>query len=86
MLGREVTRLPDLRTHRVDLHAAAPRDGRYDAGVMLPQTINSGDKDTFGPMLDWSDPGRITLSGQRTGARGMDLYRVRYALPRELAD
>lgn len=79
-------RAPDFRSDRVDLYAAAPRDGRYDAGTVLPQTVNSGDKDTYGPMLDWSDPGRITVSGQRTGARDMDLYLVRYTLPRELSD
>jgi Tol biopolymer transport system component len=79
-------RAPDFRNDRVDLYAAAPRDGRYDAGIVLPQTINSGDKDTYGPMLDWSDPGRITISGQRAGARDMDLYLVRYALPRAPSD
>lgn len=79
-------RAPDFRNDRVDLYAAAPRDGRYDAGTVLPQTVNSGDKDTYGPMLDWSDPGRITVSGQRAGARDMDLYLVRYTLPREHSD
>ncbi len=79
-------RAPDFRNDRVDLYAAAPRDGRYDAGIVLPQTINSGDKDTYGPMLDWSDPGRITVSGQRAGARDMDLYLVRYTLPRAPSD
>lgn len=79
-------RAPDFRSDRVDLYAAAPRDGRYDAGTVLPQTVNSGDKDTYGPMLDWSDPRRITVSGQRAGARDMDLYLVRYTLPHEPSD
>jgi TolB protein len=79
-------RAPDFRSDRVDLYAAAPRDGRYDVGTVLPQTVNSGDKDTYGPMLDWSDPGRITVSGQRAGARDMDLYLVRYTLPHEHSD
>lgn len=79
-------RAPDFRSDRVDLYAAAVHDGRYAIGKMLPQTINSGDKDTYGPMLDWSDPGRITVSGQRAGARDMDLYLVRYTLPRGQSD
>jgi TolB protein len=79
-------RAPDFRNGRVDLYAAAMRDGRYDAGAMLPQTVNSGEKDTYGPMLDWSNPDRITISGQRAGARGMDLYLVRYTLPQAPSD
>jgi TolB protein len=79
-------RAQDFRKDRVDLYAAAPRDGHYDVGTVLPQTVNSGGKDTYGPMLDWSDPGRITVSGQRAGARDMDLYLVRYTLPREHSD
>lgn len=79
-------RAADFRSDRVDLYAAAARDGHYDAGTVLPQTVNSGDKDTYGPMLDWSDPGRITVSGQRAGARDMDLYLVRYTLPRDHSD
>lgn len=79
-------RAPDLRHHRVDLYAAALRDGRYDAGTLLPQTVNSGDRDSYGPMLDWSRPGRMTVSGQRAGARGMDLYLVRYTLPHAPSD
>lgn len=76
-------RAPDFRSDRVDLYSASRSDGRYDAGTLLPQTVNSGDKDTYGPMLNWSDPGRFTISGQRAGTRGMDLYLVRYRLKRE---
>jgi TolB protein len=76
-------RAPDFRTDRVDLFSASPRDGRYGAGTVLPQTVNSGDQNTYGPMLDWSQPGRFSVSARRAGAAGMDLYLVRYALERE---
>lgn len=73
-------RAPDFRTDRVDLFSASSRDGRYDIGTVLPQTVNSGDQNTYGPMLDWSQPDRFSVSGRRAGATGMDLYLVRYRL------
>ena len=76
-------RAADFRTDRVDLFSASSRDGRYDAGTVLPQAVNSGDQNTYGPMLDWSQPDRFSVSGRRAGATGMDLYLVRYALKRE---
>jgi TolB protein len=76
-------RAPDFRTDRVDLFSASSRDGRYDAGTVLPQTVNSSDQNTYGPMLDWSQPDRFSVSGRRAGATGMDLYLVRYTLQRE---
>ena len=74
-------RAKDFRVGRVDLFVATRRKGQYDNGVLLPLQINTPDKDTYGPMLDWSNPDRITFSGQREGARDMDLYVVRYRLP-----
>jgi TolB protein len=71
-------RAKDFRKDRVDLFYAALNDGRYDAGTLLPLDINHTKTDTYGPMLDWSTPGTLTFSGQRDGARGMDLYLVRY--------
>lgn len=71
-------RAGDFRTDRVDLFVSAHRSGRYDVGVPLPPSINSGENDTYGPMLDWSNPDRLTFSGQRAGAQDMDLYLVRY--------
>lgn len=73
------SRAADLRKDRIDLFAAAPRGARYPAGTRLPQGAN-GDKDSYGPMLDWSSPGWLTFSAQRPGSGGMDLYRVRYRL------
>jgi hypothetical protein len=75
------SRAPDLRKDRIDLFAAAPRDTRYPAGTRLPQGAN-GDKDSYGPMLDWSAPGRLTFSARRLGSGGMDLHRIRYRLKR----
>ena len=72
-------RAKNFRTDRVDLFAAAPANGRYDAGSLLPLSVN-GDKDAYGPMLDWSNPKRFTFSAQRDGASSMDLYLVGYAL------
>ena len=76
-------RAGDFRTDRVDLFHALARDGRYDAGTMLPQSVNSGADgkgDSYGTMLDWSRPGSFTFSAQRPGAKGMDLYTVCYRL------
>lgn len=76
-------RAADFRADRVDLYfSAMSRDGGYDAGTVLPQTVNSGEHDTYGPMLDWSQPDRFTVSARRAGAAGMDLYLVRYTLER----
>jgi Tol biopolymer transport system component len=76
-------RAPDLRKDRVDLHVAAWHGAGYEAGTRLPQTANSGEQDTYGAMLDWSRPDRITISGHRAGSRDVDLYLVRYTLQAE---
>lgn len=75
-------RAMNFRTDRVDLFFAVSQAGRYDEGTLLPQTVNSGDQDTYGAMLDWSQPNRLTVSTRRTGAASMDMYLVRYALRR----
>jgi TolB protein len=72
-------RAMDFRTDRVDLFHASPVDGRYDVGSVLPTAVNN-QNDTYGPMLDWSDPNRLTFSGQRREEGGTDLYLVRYRL------
>ncbi len=76
-------RAGDFRTDRVDLFHASVRHGRYDVGTRLPRSVNSGadgQGDSYGPMLDWSRPGRLTFSAQRPGAKGMDLYTIGYRL------
>lgn len=74
------SRAPDLTKNRIDLFAASPVGKRYPTGVRIDR-IN-GDKDSYGPMLDWSAPDRLTFSAERPGSASMDLYRVRYRLGR----
>jgi len=73
-------RAPSMQDARVDLFAAALRGGRYDAGMILPPAVNDRVGSSYGPMLDWSAPGRLTFSSRRGGAASMDLYRVTYRL------
>ena len=72
-------RAMDFRKDRVDLFQTAMGRGGYGVGTILPNSVNN-QSDTYGPMLDWSDPDRLTFSGQRNGSAGMDLYRIRYRL------
>jgi TolB protein len=75
-----VSRAPNLMDDRIDLYVSTLHDdGRYVSGVMLPQSVNS-DRDTYGPMLDWSRDGQLTFSARRPGSRDLDLYTVRYSL------
>jgi hypothetical protein len=78
-------RAMDFRTDRVDTFFAPRREGRYGAGTLLPETVNSGDQDTYGAMLDWSHPNRFTVSARKAGAASLDLYLVRYTLEPELS-
>lgn len=75
------SRAPDLMTDKVELFAASPSGDRYPAGTLLDRV--NGDKDSYGPMLDWSAPDMLTFSAQRPGSGGMDLYRVRYRMSGE---
>lgn len=77
------TRAKDLRTDTVQLFVATLNEGRYDAGALLPESVNARDTDAYAPMLDWSDPSRLLFSSQRAGGRvGTDLYVVSYQLAR----
>jgi TolB protein len=75
-------RAPSMQDDRIDLFAAALRDGRYGTGVILPPSVNDPVGDSYGPMLDWSAPGRLTFSARRGGAGSMDMYRIAYRLTR----
>jgi TolB protein len=75
------SRAPNLADDRIDLFYATLRNGRYDAGTLLPQSVNS-DRDTYGPMLDWSARSQITFSARRPGSRDLDLYTIGYRLTR----
>jgi TolB protein len=74
----------DLQVDTVHLFYASLQGGRYDAGTQLSERINTSDKSTYGPMLDWSRPDHLTFSSQRPEAHagGADLYVVRYRLAR----
>ncbi|MGH6613748.1 TolB family protein [Sphingomonas sp.] len=79
--GRTIVfaRAGDMQADRVDLFQASPtKRGRYDAGTILPASVNMPGRDSYGPMLDWSQPDRLLFSGQRAGATSMELYLVRY--------
>jgi TolB protein len=71
-------RAKDFRRDRVDLFVSTPRSERYSIGTLLPMSVNSASGDSYGPMLDWSQPDRFTFSAQRAGGKSMDLYTVRY--------
>ena len=74
------SRARDIRTDDVRLFQARPVDGRYHYGHELPELVNTADSDTYAPMLDWSDRGRITFTTRRPASsqRGVDVYVVRY--------
>lgn len=77
--GRTIvfSRAPNLSQDRIDLFAVTPDDtGRYGPGVRLAEPVNDAAKDTYAPMLDWSQPGALLYSADR--GSGMDLYRVAY--------
>lgn len=71
-------RAPSMKDDRIDLFAATSQSGRYDAGMILPLAVNDPVRDSYGPMLDWSAPDRLTFSSQRGGAQSMELYRITY--------
>jgi TolB protein len=73
-------RAASMKTDRIDLFHSTLSKGQYSAGTRLPMSVNDAVKDTYGPMLDWSHPGRLTFSGQRDGATSMELYVIEYAL------
>jgi TolB protein len=76
------SRAPDLQRDRIDLFFAAPQSGRYDAGAALPLGVNHDERDTYAPMLDWSQPDRISFSARRADERDMEVYLVRYRITR----
>lgn len=75
-------RSPNLQTDRVTLVYSSLRPDGYDAGVVLPSSVNAVGQNTYGPMLDWSDPSRLTISSQRPESRAgsTDIYVFKYRL------
>ena len=72
-------RAQDFSSSRVDLFYASAEGGAWDSGQRLPDPVNDAAGNTYGAMLDWSQPGRLLFSARRDPARGMDLYSVPFA-------
>ncbi len=82
--GRTVVfaRALDFGNAPVRQFIAYARGGRYDAGHALPAPLNEASGDSYGAMLDGSQPGTLTYSARRADGTGLDLYRIRYRMKR----
>ncbi|WP_182067717.1 TolB family protein [Stenotrophomonas pavanii] len=82
--GRTVVfaRAQDFGSAPVRQFIAYPRGGRYDAGHALPSPLNEASGDSYGAMLDGSQPDTLTYSARRADGAGLDLYRIRYRMSR----
>ena len=80
--GGALNFLCDLTNDIVQLFYAVRRGDRYAAGAALADSVNARGTNTYGPMLDWSQRGRFTFSGQRPDANAgaADLYVVGYRI------
>jgi Tol biopolymer transport system component len=78
--GRTVVfaRALDFGSAPVRQFIAYERGGRYGVGHVLPAPLNEASGDSYGAMLDRSQPNTLTYSARRAGGEGLDLYRVRY--------
>ncbi len=78
--GRTVifSRSPDLETVEVRLYCVQLIRGVYGAGHVLFEEVNTPGSSTYAPMLDWSDPDRVTFTTRRPAdsPRAADLFRV----------
>jgi hypothetical protein len=45
-------------------------------------SVDAAEGETYGPMLDWSDPDRLTFASRMRGVGSMDLYRLGYRMKR----
>ncbi len=70
-------RAPSMQDDRIDLFAAALRDGRYDAGVILPSSVNDPGWRQLWPDARLVVPDRLTFSSRR-GVPGRWIYRIAY--------
>ena len=76
------TRSADIKNDPVELFFAALGAEGYDAGTLLPTTVNVSGGDTYGPAIDWADGAILYFTSQRPEAKvgKNDLYRVRFAV------
>ena len=74
------SRFPPARlgTIEVRLYCVQLIRGVYGAGHLLFEEVNTPGSSTYAPMLDWSDPDRVTFTTRRPAdnPRGADLFRV----------
>jgi Tol biopolymer transport system component len=77
------SRSADLRSADVKLYYTRPTRGEYGAGIELDELVNTKGSSTYAPMLDWSDPRRITFTTRRPAdsPRAADLYLARLRVP-----
>ncbi len=75
-------RAHDFGSAPVRQFIAYARGGRYDAGHALPSPLNEASGDSYGAMLDGSQPDTLTYSARRADGAGLDLYRIRYRMMR----
>ncbi|MBH1625693.1 PD40 domain-containing protein [Stenotrophomonas maltophilia] len=82
--GRTVVfaRALDFGSAPVRQFIAYDHGGRYDAGHALPSPLNEPAGDSYGAMLDGSQPDTLTYSARRADGAELDLYRIRYRMSR----
>ena len=79
--GRSIvfSRALDIARDPVLLYHAPWRDEGYVTASVLSDVVNTPGSDTYAPMLDWSQPKRLTFSTRRpAGSASVDVYLVRY--------
>ena len=69
------SRAANLREDAVYLFIATRNAAGYGIGTRLPDPINAGDKSSYAPMVDWSNPGRFTYT--RAGELYIASYRMK---------
>jgi hypothetical protein len=75
-------RSTDVENDPIQLYVAVRGAAGYDAGTLLPGSVNVAGGYTLGPSIDWADRSVLYFSGVRPEASlgKLDLYRVRYRL------
>ena len=79
--GRAVVfaRSNDVETQPIQLQLAQCGGGRYGQARPLPLSFNRADGWTLGPVVDWSKPTELLVSGAAPAPRAgkLDIYRMR---------
>jgi hypothetical protein len=77
-------RSADVENDPIQLYVAVRGAAGYDAGTLLPASVNVAGGYALGPSLDWTDRFVLYFSAARPEASigKLDLYRVRYSLDR----